>query len=158
MGRNGPFGTSRMSSHHWTLQFGRYLQGAVEPISFSCRSSVPDRIFACCFCKYGDASTKQMASMLFANALKLDIVFKLVRNGHQSNRKSIRITLNTSSINVPLPGPTSINWTLGFLPCANHSAYSHTPTSSPKTWLISGDVTKSPFVPNWSWALLVWRV
>ena len=68
--------------------------------------------------------------MLFVILLKLD---------------SVR---STSSISVPRPGPTSMICTFSLRPCASHSAYSHIPISSPNTWLISGDVTKSPLVPN----------
>lgn len=60
-----------------------------------------------------------------------------------------KLTLNISSINVPFPGPTSINCTPSDrFPCAIHSATVHMPINSPNTCDISGDVTKSPPFPN----------
>lgn len=66
-------------------------------------------------------------------------------------RTKASLTRSMSSIRVPRPGPTSMSWTpRGTRAWLIHSATNHRPTSSPKTCEISGDVTKSPFAPNWS--------
>jgi hypothetical protein len=115
-----PFGTNRMSSHHCMFTPGMYFNGAVSPMSLFCNSSVPARSLPCCFWRCGDASTRYIASMLFAKALKLEIVLFRQLNLHHLVR--CLHTRRTSSINVPLPGPTSMICTFSFLPCASHSA------------------------------------
>ena len=59
--------------------------------------------------------------------------------------------LNTSAINVPLPGPSSINTTPSFRhPWPSHSVRTQSASISPNIWLISGEVMKSPVVPKGS--------
>ena len=86
----------------------------------------------------------------FGKLLKIGNSLRSVRHNPGSWIIQIR-TRNKSFISVPLPGPVSMILTPVFvLPWDIHSATIHKPTSSPKTWDISGDVIKSPFRPNWS--------
>ncbi|HET9935681.1 MAG TPA: hypothetical protein VFQ29_04390 [Methyloceanibacter sp.] len=48
---------------------------------------------------------------------------------------------------VPRPGPSSATITEEGAPIACQTATHHTPISSPKIWLISGAVMKSPASP-----------
>ena len=51
---------------------------------------------------------------------------------------------STSAMSVPRPGPASTRWRRSGRPRDSQHATHQTPMSSPKTWLISGEVTKSP--------------
>ena len=53
-------------------------------------------------------------------------------------------------MSVPRPGPSSTRRTFAGLPICVHCHAAHAPTSSPNTWLTSGDVTKSPPTPKTS--------
>lgn len=76
---------------------------------------------------------------------------KPFRSRNTNGNTQTTLTRSISSIKVPFPGPTSISCTpLLFRPCASHSVIVHTPTNSPNTCDISGDVMKSPFCPNTS--------
>ncbi len=55
-----------------------------------------------------------------------------------------------SAISVPRPGPISMSRTLAGRPIASQAEAAQTPISSPKIWLISGAVTKSPAAPKGS--------
>ncbi len=64
------------------------------------------------------------------------------------NGATARCTVrSTSRISVPRPGPSSISRTGSGDPICCQVTAHHSPISSPKTWLISGAVTKSPAVP-----------
>ena len=67
-----------------------------------------------------------------------------------STKRSRRHTHARTAINVPRPGPNSTNSTWSGCPICCHMATHHTPSSSPNSWLISGDVVKSPRCPNTS--------
>ncbi len=55
-----------------------------------------------------------------------------------------------SAISVPRPGPISTSLTVSGRPMASQAEAAQTPISSPKTWLISGAVMKSPAAPKGS--------
>ena len=55
-----------------------------------------------------------------------------------------------SVISVPRPGPSSTRLKLSGAPIACHAATHQMPISSPKTWLTSGAVMKSPSAPKGS--------
>jgi hypothetical protein len=57
---------------------------------------------------------------------------------------------NASSIMVPRPGPSSTRRTFSGWPIRCHVDADQRPMSSPNTWLISGEVTKSPLRPSGS--------
>lgn len=138
-----------MSSYHLTGKLA-YLLLLSNPFSISTTGSSPHSSFFWAFRRAGLVSTRQMDSMLEPKDLKFRSVCadQLLLLPYMFAGCSTR---RTSSIKVPLPGPTSIISTpLVFRPCAIHSATSHIPTSSPKTCDISGEVMKSPFCPNWS--------
>ena len=50
-------------------------------------------------------------------------------------------------MSVPRPGPSSATVTCAGLPMECHMATAHSPSSSPKIWLTSGAVMKSPSAP-----------
>ena len=58
-----------------------------------------------------------------------------------------RQTREASAIRVPRPGPSSAMVTRDGSPMDCHTATAQRPMSSPKIWLISGDVMKSPLPP-----------
>jgi hypothetical protein len=55
-----------------------------------------------------------------------------------------------SCIMVPRPGPSSTSRTFSGAPINCHTDAAHRPISSPKIWLTSGAVTKSPARPSGS--------
>ena len=140
-------GTNLMSSYHFTGKLA-YLLLLRNPFSILSIGSSPHSSFFWASRRDGLLSTRQMDLMLDAKDLKFRTVCTHQLLPYMFAGCSTR---RTSSIKVPLPGPTSIISTpLLFRPCAIHSATSHIPTSSPKTCDISGEVMKSPFCPNWS--------
>jgi hypothetical protein len=57
------------------------------------------------------------------------------------------VARSASAIRVPRPGPSSTRRTGEGLPASSQVAAAQAPSSSPKTWLTSGAVTKSPAAP-----------
>eukprot|EP00962_Isochrysis_galbana_P014548 scaffold4173_cov117-Isochrysis_galbana.AAC.8 len=66
------------------------------------------------------------------------------------NAGNERVARKMSLMSVPRPGPASMSRMRGGRPMASQHATHQTPTSSPKTWLTSGDVVKSPVRPKTS--------